>query len=64
MGAAGIAGNGYLPPVQIGYGSLPNAILQNMKDKNDLGIHTINDLRNQFQEDTLLNKSATEGYNV
>ena len=26
--------------IQIGYGSLPNAILQNLKDKKDLGIHT------------------------
>ncbi|MBN2038920.1 MAG: GNAT family N-acetyltransferase [Spirochaetes bacterium] len=26
--------------IQIGYGSLPNAILQNMKHKKDLGIHT------------------------
>jgi acyl-CoA hydrolase/GNAT superfamily N-acetyltransferase len=26
--------------IQIGYGSLPNAILENMKDKKNLGIHT------------------------
>lgn len=26
--------------IQIGYGSLPSAILQNMKEKKDLGIHT------------------------
>ncbi len=26
--------------IQIGYGSLPNAILQNLKDKKDLGIHS------------------------
>jgi len=26
--------------IQLGYGSLPNAILHNMKDKKDLGVHT------------------------
>ncbi len=48
--------------IQLGYGSLPNAILNNLKDKKDLGVHTellTDSMINLIQDGTINNSRKT-----